>query len=229
MKGTFIVIEGTDGSGKTTHLELAVKKLTADSRAVEVVDFPQYGKKSAGPVEEYLNGKYGSAQEVSPYVASLFYAVDRFDASFKINKALTDGKIVLANRYVPSNIAHQGAKITDIAERQKFMHWVEEIEYGIMKLPRPDRVIFLHVPAHISFELVEKKNERAYLQEGKKRDIHESDLLYQKAVEQSYLELAAHDTTVKTIECAPEGKLLYIEEIHPLVMKQIYDLFQQSA
>jgi len=223
--GKFIVIEGTDGSGKTTHLELAVKKLTEDGYMVEVVDFPQYGKKSAGAIEEYLNGTYGSAQDVSPYVASLFYAVDRFDGSFKIRAALTEGKIVLANRYVSSNIAYQGAKIPDAAERQKFMSWVEELEYGIMKLPRPDRVLFLHVPAKISFELIAKKNERNYL-EGKKRDIHETDLEYQKAVEQSYIELASHDTTVKTIECAPSGALLPIDEINPLVVTHIYDFLK---
>ena len=223
-KGKFIAIEGTDGSGKATHLNLVVEKLRAAGRPVEVLDFPQYGQKSAGAVEEYLNGKYGSAQEVSPYVASLFYAVDRFDASFKIRTALAAEKIVLANRYMPANIAYQGAKIADPQERQKFLFWVEELEYGMMKIPRPDLVLFLHVPAKISFELVAKKTARAYLQTGKTRDIHETDRNYQKAVEQSYIELAAHDATIKTIDCAPGGELLPIDKINQLIMQQIYAL-----
>ncbi len=221
--GKFIVIEGTDGAGKATHLKLAVEKLRAAGRNIEVVDFPQYGKKSAGPVEEYLNGKYGAADAVSPYAASILYAADRFDASFQMRAALEGGTLVLANRYVSSNFAYQGAKIADKSERQKFLFWLEELEYGTLKLPRPDLVIFLHVPAEISFELVEKKAQRDYLENGKKRDIHETDLAYQKSVEQAYLELAAHDATVRTIECAPGGTLLTIEEIHPMVMKHIFD------
>lgn len=223
MRGKFIVIEGTDGAGKATQLKLAVEKLQAEGRAVKIVDFPQYGQKSAGPVEEYLNGKYGDAHVVSPYVASLLYAVDRFDASFKIRTALEDGHTVLSNRYVSSNFAYQGAKIADPVERQKFLLWIEELEYGILKLPRPDLIIFLHVPAEISFELVAQKNDRAYLQNGKKRDIHESDLTYQKSVEQAYLELATRDKTVSTIGCAPQGVLLPINQINSLVLNTIYD------
>src|SRR3989338_100393 len=125
----FIVIEGTDGAGKTTHLQLIVDKLRTEGKEVEVMDFPQYGQKSAGPVEEYLNGKYGDAQAVSPYAAALLYAVDRFDASYKIKAALEAGKIVLSNRYVSSNFAYQGAKIADPEKRQKLLYWIEELEY----------------------------------------------------------------------------------------------------
>lgn len=221
--GYFIVIEGTDGAGKTTHLQLIAKQLREEGKIVEVMDFPQYGKKSAGPVEEYLNGTYGDAYAVSPYAASLLYAVDRFDASYKIKAALDSDKIVLSNRFVSSNFAYQGAKIADPSERQKFLYWIEELEYGTLDLPRPDLIVFLHVPAEISFELIAKKSERAYLEGGKKRDIHESDIAYQKLVEKAYLELAAHDKSVSTIECAPQGTLLTIEEIHPLVSDLIHN------
>lgn len=215
-----IVIEGTDGAGKATHLNLAVEKLKAAGHKIEVVDFPQYGTKSAGPAEEYLNGKYGGVNEVSPYAASLLYAVDRFDASFRMRKALADGKMVISNRYVLSSAAHQGTKIKDPAERKKFLEWLDGIEYGIMNLPRPDIIIFLHVPAKIGYELVLKKSERAHLN-GKKQDIHEIDLAYLKSVESTYKELASQDPTIKTVECAPSGTLLSIEEIHPLVMNII--------
>lgn len=220
MQGKLIVIEGTDGSGKATQFELAIKYLRDQGKEAEVFDFPQYGKKSAGPVEEYLSGKYGGLHDVPAKTASLLYAVDRFDASFKIRAALKAGKIVLANRYVLSNAAHQGAKLADPSERQKFLRWLYELEYGILKLPRPDLIIFLHVPAEIGYQLVLKKAKRPHLQ-GKAQDIHEADLDYLKAVEAVYRELAASDSAVKTIECAPEGVLLGIEDIHNRVLKTI--------
>lgn len=219
MNGKFIVIEGTDGSGKGTQFKLLIQQLRDQEKQVETMDFPQYGQKSAGPVEEYLNGKYGSLDKVTPQTASLFYAIDRFDASFKIRQALEQGKIVLSNRYVLSNAAHQGAKIKNAEERKEFFKWINALEYGILKLPKPDLNIFLHVPADIGYELVLQKASRAHLQ-GKKRDIHETNLEYLKTVEQTYLELAQQDPSIKTIECAPDGQLLNIEQIKT----QIYDL-----
>lgn len=219
-KGQFIIIEGSDGSGKATQLELVVKKLRANGHTVAVFDFPQYGKKSAGPVEEYLNGAYGDVHAVTPYVASLFYAIDRFDASFKIRSALESGALVFSNRYVLSSAAHQGAKIKDESERAKFLKWLEELEYGMLNLPRPDLTVFLHVPAEIGYDLVLKKTQREHLQ-GKARDIHEADQDYLKTSESSYLDLAKYDSAIHTIECAPHGELLSIDEIHPLMMKEI--------
>lgn len=220
MKGTFIVIEGNDGSGKGTQFELLTQYLRDQGKAVVTMDFPQYGTKSAGPVEEYLNGKYGSLNEVSARTASLFYAIDRYDASFKIRAALQSGNIVLSNRYVLSNAAHQGAKINDAKEQAQFFNWVNELEYNILKLPKPDLNIFLHVPAEIGYQLVLRKAERAHLQ-GKKQDIHEADLEYLKTVEQCYIKLAAQDPSIKTIECAPQGQLLSIEEIKIQIIKLI--------
>src|SRR5680860_1733763 len=106
--GKFIVIDGTDGSGKTTQLNLLKEKLESEGFDVKVADFPQYNTKSAGLVEEYLSGKYGGANDVDPYKASIFYAVDRFDASKQIYDWLASGKIVLANRYTSASLGHQG-------------------------------------------------------------------------------------------------------------------------
>lgn len=220
MKGTFIVIEGNDGSGKGTQFELLAQYLRDQGKEVVTMDFPQYGAKSAGPVEEYLNGKYGSLNDVSPKTASLFYAVDRFDASFKIRTALEQGKIVLSNRYVLANSAYQGAKIKNIQERQEFFNWINELEYDTLKLPQPDLIIFLYVPAEIAYELVLKKKARAYLN-GKKQDIHETDKEYLKTVEQTYLELARQNPKIITLECAPHGQLLNIEEIKKQIIKLI--------
>jgi len=143
--GKFIVIDGTDGSGKTTQLNLLKAKLEQDGYAVEVADFPQYNNKSAGLVEEYLSGKYGQADEVSPYQASIFYAVDRFDASTKIRQWLTAGKIVLANRYTSANLGHQGCKIDNPLERRIFFSWLFDLEYKIFQIAKPDLSIILHV------------------------------------------------------------------------------------
>jgi len=143
-KGKFIVIEGGDGSGKTTQFNLLKEKLSKDGYKLELADFPQYGKKSAGLVEEYLNGTYGTAKEVGPYRASIFYAADRYDASFEMKKWLAEDKTILANRYTTSNMLHQAGKIQDEAERDKFLEWLEDLEYNIFAIPRPDVVFFLH-------------------------------------------------------------------------------------
>ena len=112
MKGKLIVIEGADGSGKSTQFELLLRRFRKEKIRIVTMKFPQYGKKSAGMVEEYLRGAYGKKPEsVSPYAASLFYAVDRFDAAQKIKKWLLEGKTVLLDRYVDSNAAHQRGKI----------------------------------------------------------------------------------------------------------------------
>ena len=106
--GKFIVIDGTNGSGKATQTHLLMEELKLNGYPVEMTDFPQYGTKSAGLIEEYLNGKYG---QVGPHAASIFYAIDRFDASFKIRQWLQEGKVVISNRYVTANAGHQGGKI----------------------------------------------------------------------------------------------------------------------
>src|SRR5581483_7520338 len=116
-KGRFIVIYGTDGSGKATQTNLLVEELKAAGYPVEVTDFTKYGTKSAGLIEEYLNGKYG---QVGTHAASIFYAIDRFDACFKIRQWLDEGKIVISNRYVTANAGHQGGKIEDDFQRLKF-------------------------------------------------------------------------------------------------------------
>lgn len=144
-RGKFIVIDGTDGSGKTTQLELLKSKMISEGHEVEVADFPQYNTKSAGMVEEYLSGKYGSASEVGPYKASIFYAIDRFDASATINKWLDAGKIVLANRYTSASLGHQGGKISNPLEKKLFFNWLFDLEYKIFEIPRPDLTIILQV------------------------------------------------------------------------------------
>lgn len=216
MAGLFISIEGTDGSGKGTQTELLVNRLKAEGKPVEIVSFPRYGESSAAVVEDYLHGKFGTAEEVGPYRGSIFYAIDRYAAAPQIRTWLTEGKIVIANRYVGSNMAHQGGKISDETEQDKYFAWVHNLEYTIFGIPKPDFGLILHVPAEVAQNLVDQKDARAYLQ-GKKRDIHEDDLNHLKAAETTYKRVAQKFPEYTMIECAPDNKLRSISEIHELI------------
>ena len=218
--GKFIVIDGTDGSGKGTQTDLIIQRLEKNNYQAAKADFPQYGKKSAALVEEYLNGKYGSAEAVGPYRASIFYAVDRYDASFKIKKWLNQGKIVIANRYVASNMGHQGGKIDDSSVRQVFFDWLDYFEYDLMDIPRPDQTIILHVDAAVAQNLVDRKGERPYIK-GAKRDIHEADLNHLRRAEQVYSEIAANFPGFTLIECSPGGRILTRGQINDLLWQEI--------
>lgn len=223
QRGRFIVIDGTDGSGKATQTKMLLETLKLENYPVEMVDFPQYGTKSAGIIEEYLNGKYG---QVSPQAASIFYAIDRFDASFKIREWLKEGKIVIANRYVTANAGHQGGKIENDFQRLKFFKWLNNLEYEVFAIPRPDLNIILHVPAEIAQSLVDKKSadDRKYA-EGKKRDLHEADLQHLKNAEKVYLEIAKLFPNTKLIECVQESELLTPQVVH----NQVWHLVRRIA
>ena len=223
QRGRFIVIDGTDGSGKATQTNLLVEELKLSGYRVEMTDFPQYGTKSAGLIEEYLNGKYG---QVGPEAASIFYAIDRFDASFKIRRWLEEGKVVISNRYVTANAGHQGGKIKDDLERLKFFKWLDNLEYRIFNIPKPDMNIILHVPAKVAQELVDKKtaDQRVYAN-GKKRDLHEADLQHLLNAEKVYLQIARLFPNTKLVECVEHGKLLPPSEVH----NKVWELARRVA
>lgn len=230
-RGRFIVIDGTDGSGKATQTNLLVEELKLNGYDVVVTDFPQYGQKSAGAVEEYLNGKYG---QVNPRAASVFYAIDRFDASFKIRKWLEEGRIIVSNRYVTANAGHQGGKISDEAERMKYFKWLNDLEYNIFGIPKPDLNIILHMPAEIAQKLVDQKSaEQREYAGGKKRDLHEADLSHLKNAERVYLEIAKLFPNTRLVECAirnPQSKadiscILTPQEVH----NKVWELARRIA
>jgi dTMP kinase len=213
--GKFIVIDGTDGSGKTTQLQLLVSKLSAEHYDVEIADFPQYNTKSAGMVEEYLSGKYGGADDVNPYAASIFYAVDRFDASVQIREWLKQGKIVISNRYISASFAHQGGKIENPLERKLFFDWLSEIEYKIFNIPKPDLSLILHVEAEISQKLAKDRQREDW--KGKTKDIHEDNLQHLKKAEQAYLDIAQNLPDFRLIKCTRNGEIMSREDIHYLI------------
>lgn len=218
MAGKFIVIDGSDGSGKGTQTELLIKRLKEEGKEVYKCDFPQYDAFFGKMVGSYLNNEFGDAVKVNPYLASLMYAGDRWSSKEKIENALKMGKIVIANRYVPSSMAHQGCKLEG-EEREKYLVWLDQLEYENYKIPRPDKVIVLFMPADVSQKLVDKKAQRDYTQ--RKRDGHESNRNYLEKSALLYKELATQNDNWELVECVVNGKLLSIEEINDILYSLI--------
>lgn len=209
MKGTLIVLEGIDGSGKETQASLLEKKLKEKGREVMHISFPDYESPSSALVKMYLNGDFGkNPEDVNPYAASLFYAVDRF-ASYRMKwkDFYQKGGIIIADRYTTSNMVHQMTKYEDKKARKDFLSWLEKTEYEELELPVPDLVILLDIPLAVSENLVK---ERA--RQGGSMDIHEQHLDYLRKCHDAYQELVSLYGW-KRIPCTEEGKLRTIEDI----------------
>jgi len=219
--GYFVVLEGTDGSGKGTQFRLLARALRKKKIRVKTVDFPQYGKPSAYFAERYLNGDYGNWSGSHERLASLFYAVDRFEAGFMIAKWLREGYVVLANRYVASNMAHQGAKILDEKKRKEFIRWVAQLEYGTLGIPKPHLNILLRVPSHVAYALIDKKSSRGYLR-GKRRDIHEANRAHLARAAETYRVIVKmFPREFRVVECAPRSILQSVPDIHREVLQLV--------
>ena len=221
-KSKFIVIEGIDGSGKATQLKKLSDFLRSKSQEIATFDFPQYSNASSYFVREYLNGHYGSFQEINPYAASAFFALDRYDSKNKIIQALTHGKIVLSNRYVGSNMAHQGSNLKDKNDREDYFKWIENFEFSILSIPKPDLNIILHVSADIVQNLIDRKDSRNYIDGGAKRDLLESDLNHLKKTEATYQEIASlFPDQFTVIECMKNNQIMSVEEIHSEILSLV--------
>jgi len=226
-KGKFFVFEGIDGSGKSTQTKLLTEFFKKKGYKVEKIDFPQHGERSSAMVDDYLTGKYGSSEQVGPYIASIFYAQDRYDASFKIKKWLDEGKIVISDRYLVSNIGHQGGKIQNKKEWEKYVDWLYNLEYNIFRIPKPDYTIILKTSAEFSLKLShnitdkDKQNRRkAYLGSSKKQDIHEKDKSHLVNALKSFLMVAEkYPRDFKVVECLENGELLPPDQINQKIIK----------
>jgi dTMP kinase len=157
-------------------------------------------------------------EEVNPYLTSLLYAGDRWEIKDQMNKWLDEGSIIISNRYVSSNMAHQGAKISNINERNKFFKWIEELEYKVYAIPKPDLIIYLHVPTEVSQELIKVKvqNEKGFKSEV---DMHEKDVNYLQRVQNIYIDIAKEDNSWFTIDCSRNNQIISKEEIAEKVWK----------
>lgn len=179
-KGKFIVFEGIDGAGKTTQTNLLIQRLKKLKKKVVFIHFPQYQTKSGGLIENYLQGQYG---KIGPYQGSVLYAADRFDGGYRIRTWLKQGYMVIADRYIASNVGHQGGKIRNTKDREKFFRWLYEFEYGLFQIPKPTTSFLLKMPPRIA----KKLRMQLVKKEGKKLDIHEKDLLHLQHTNQAYL------------------------------------------
>lgn len=218
--GKFIVIDGSDGSGKQTQADILIKRLKKLGKKVKYFDFPQYEKSFFGKmVGRYLNGEFGEISDTNPYLISILYAGDRFEASSKIKNALEEGCIVVSNRYIQSNMGFQTAKMKSEKQKDEFLKWLEKMEYSIFNIPKADRVIYLHVPSRISQKLVDHKAKRNYT--DKKRDLHEANLKFLKSVEKQYLDLSVRYKEWEKVECVEYGQIMTPEKISDLVFEVI--------
>lgn len=217
--GKLIVIDGTDGSGRMTQAKLLADYLEEGDRPVKYIEFPRYYSSFHGEmVGRYLKGEFGGLKEVNPYLASLFYALDRLTARSELEDWLTGGCYVIANRYTSSNMGFQTARLPK-EEQGEFLNWLIEMEYKVHKLPKEDIVVILHVPVEIGQKLVDKKGDRGYVK-GKRRDIHEQDLEFLRKVEKKYLEFVDRFDHWVKINCVnKKGKMLSKQKIHQKIVK----------
>jgi len=186
-RGKLIAVEGIDGSGKRTQVDLLTKALASRGHSVYSTGFPQYDSWFGRMVGRFLNGELGRLETVDPHFSALLYAGDRFEARPKLEAALAAGQIVLADRYIASNLAHQTARVSP-EKRAEFRAWIEHLEYGIYSLPRESLVLYLRVPPVQAQALVKQKASRSYT--SAKHDIQEADLRHLEAAAEMYDQLA---------------------------------------
>ena len=218
--GKLFVIDGTDGSGKQTQFDKLKERLTKEKIEYKTVSFPNYDSPSSSLVKMYLSGEFGTdAKKISPYIASTFYAADRF-ATFKkeYEEYYNNGGIILADRYTTANMVHQAGKIHNNEERKKFLSWLWDFEFNLYGLPIPSKVFFLKMPPEVSLELIKDRENK--FTHNEKKDIHESD---KQHLIDSYN--AACDVAKVynwyTIECIKDEKLRTIEDIHEEIFAEI--------
>jgi dTMP kinase len=222
-RGKLIVIDGTDGSGKTTQIELLRRRLKKEGYAVKLLDFPEYYKNFFGKfIGHCLSEQYYNWINIHPKIASIAYAADRWESSDEIKNFLKKGYIVLADRYVSANQIHQGGKISNVKKRQAFIKWLDEMEYKVFKIPKPDAVFYLNMPINMILKLIRarnKDNKRNYL--GNKKDVHEKNINFLKNSQKTALWLTKVEKNWIKIECSEKNKILPREMIHEEIYKKV--------
>lgn len=218
--GKLFVIDGTDGSGKQTQFEKLKESLTKDKIDYKIVSFPNYNSPSSSLVKMYLSGEFGKdAKKISPYIASTFYAVDRY-ATFQTEykNYYKNGGIILADRYTTANMVHQAGKIENKEERKKFLDWLWDLEFNLYGLPVPTQVFFLNMPVEKSLELI--KNRENKFTHSTQKDIHESD---EKHLLDSYHAACeiAKDYQWYEVKCIKNDKIRTIEDIHTEIYQEV--------
>lgn len=220
--GKLIVIEGLDGSGKETQSKLLYKRLCQNGYKVMMISYPRYEKESSALVKMYLRGDFGkNPDEISPYVSSTFYAVDRY-ASYKceFQDFYNSGGIIIADRYTTSNMVHQGGKISDEEEFNKYLNWLWNLEFELYKIPIPDKIYFLNIPLNHSIDRIEKRLNKITNEE--KKDIHENNYTH---LHNSYKNAKRLINLYHwhEIDCMNKDEFKTIEEINEEIYKDMVE------
>ncbi len=220
--GKLVVIEGLDGSGKSTQLELLPKALEKAGIACKTVSFPAYESNSSALVKMYLGGEFGKKpNDVNAFAASVFYTVDRY-ASFKTDwgKFYNCGGTVVSGRYTTSNAVHQTSKLPR-AEWEGFLNWLYDFEYNKIGIPKPDKVIFLDMPVEVSQKLLSGR----YKGDEGKKDIHESDVEYLNNCRKAAVFTAEYSGWT-VISCAENGNPRTVEDIAADIYNEVIKIFE---
>lgn len=211
----FIVLEGVDGSGKSTQIANLRAMLSEQGIPTEYLHFPRFDAPYFGDlIARFLRGELGSVEQVDPYIVAMLYAGDRRDAAAMIRGWIAEGKVVICDRYVYSNIGYQCAKVADQTERERLREWILSLEYDYFAIPQPDVSLFLDVPYAFTErklrEEVREGDDRAYLQG--KADIHEQSMELQRQVRQVYLDAVEKDPNMHVVDCS-EGERMAAPEV----------------
>jgi len=225
--GCLVAICGADGTGKTTQTELLAEWARERGLPVQTMSFPRYEKGFfGGLIRRYLRGEMAAkAGDVDPYLAALPYACDRWEAAPQLRRSLTRGCLVICNRYVPANMAHQGAKIHDGEQRAQFYRWVLELEYEVLGLPRPDLHLLMDLPTRMAARLLSEREADERSRGGS--DIHERDATYLEATAAAYREIAG--TTPgrwAIVDCAEGGRMLSPAAIAGRVREEVMNVIR---
>ena len=219
--GKLFVIEGTDGSGKQTQFRKLQERLSEENIEYRVVSFPNYDNASSSLVKMYLSGEFGeNAKDVSPYIASTFYAVDRY-ATYKryYEDYYKNGGIILADRYTTANMVHQAGKIQDKAERDKFLKWLWDFEFNLYGLPVPTKTFFINMPPNYALKLIENR-ENKFTHQAQK-DIHERDKSH---IVDSYETACSlvNDYDWYEVKCVnDDGAIRTVDDIHNEIYEEV--------
>ena len=219
-QGKLFVIDGTDGSGKQTQLQKLKDRFDKEGIEYRTVSFPNYNSPSSSLVKMYLNGDFGAdAQAISPYIASTFYAADRY-ATFKTKyeEYYNNGGIILADRYTTANMVHQAGKIKDDTEREKFLNWLWDFEFNLYGLPVPTEVIFLNMPTEYAQKLMENRLNKITHED--KKDIHESNKNHLIDAYNEACKLVKKYNWCE-IKCVKDKKIRTIDDIHEEIFERI--------
>lgn len=225
MKGRLIVIEGTDGSGKSTQFARLCRRAEEEGYQFSRLVFPQYAEPSSALIKMYLNGEFGQKPgDVNAYAASAFYAVDRYASWKKVwQEHYENGGLVLADRYTTSNAVHQASKLPD-RDKGEYFRWLSDFEYNRLGLPAPDLVLYLDLPTEKSVEMLRQREEDTHTQ----GDIHETDTDYLAACRSAAME-AAEVYGWKVVSCLDSaGNLRRIDEIHHEIWQAVLPLLTKK-